>query len=268
MKLLLPLISLAFSLAAAGFNYPGQIKLRNQTKPLRVTVSKVDQWGNIFCSHQKKDMIIRSRSYIWVIVDKPDILKMAEKSLKDGQYIAAGNAFRDAEKMVGKLGWKLTCVYGQAAALRDQEKNADALELLEPCLKYEMSYPDGERPQLDQCLMLLSQLAKPEKALEALTLLRESNSPANSLSGFTGAAEIKLKAEKFAEARDFLLQAVVMFKKETPGRKEALEQLVTLLREHRDDLPDSTNLPDKYAEMLKKEYPPESKTKSLLYKPK
>ncbi len=268
MKLLLPLISLAFSLTAAGFNYPGQIRVRNQTKPLQVTVNKIDQWGNIFCSYQKKDMIIRSRSYIWVMVDKPDILKMAEKSLKDGQYIAAGNAFRDAEKMVGKLGWKLTCVYGQAAVLHYQEKDTDALALLEPCLKYEMSYPKGERPQLDQCLMLLSHLAKPEKALEALTRLRESNSPANSLSGFTGAAEIKLKAEKFAEARDLLLQAVVMFKKDTPGRKEALEQLIMLLQEHRNDLPESAGLPDKYAEMLKKDYPPESKTKSLLYKPK
>jgi tetratricopeptide (TPR) repeat protein len=266
MRLLILLTCIMFSIAAPAIEYPGRIKVKDKTKPLQITVNKIDQWGNIFCRYNKKDLIIRARSYYWVMINKPNILKMADILLKNGKYSRAGMAYADADRLVGKLGWGLYCRYGQAYALHKQNKNPDAIKILKPSLKYKMKYRVGEQPQLDKCLILLSRIADSDSALKALELLRKSSDSSNALYGFSYAAKLKAKNKQYTAARNLLLQAIVLFKKSTPGRKQAIEQMIILLKKHNSDLPDPDKLPAKYAAMLKHDYPPKKPGKTTKIK--
>ena len=100
MKLLLHIFLLMAALPVMA-DYTGTIKLKDKIKPQKLSIKKIDQWGNLYAVYKGQERIFRARSYLWIDIPKPKLLDTADALLKEGKYKLASDAYEDAGRLIG-----------------------------------------------------------------------------------------------------------------------------------------------------------------------
>ena len=274
MKKILVLAALAVLSAA-----PLAAQSKNQNIPLMMTtdgelkaLSSLELYdsGDYKYAERGKDAKLRMpKSRVkWAWAPKTDDVDAADKLFKEKKYPEAAQAYAEAAKKSGPLGWRPYCIYLQARALKEAGKPDDAFQVLKTLENYPNACEKNELPLALAYSMLVDFYidAKNFKDAEqvAAKLLYAQNSEAavrtmltlGDLYSAEAAASPADAKQKLRDAAMSYFQACLLFPRSKNAPEAAYKSWETL-----------TKLKDgraqTFAEMLKQDYADSEYAKKL-----
>lgn len=195
--------------------------------------------------------------YIYAWISKPKEISAADILLEANVPDKAAAAYRAAYEKYKLLGWDVYCIYKESEALAKLGQKAEAVKKLDQLKDYKL-INTRLIPQLVAVKRLNAQLCielgKYEQALPILNEMTMGTDNGNAAYGFMKKGDILRQQNKPKEAALMYLQTVLLFR-DVPERPEALYKLYTTLSGMKD--PNA----QKFADMLKREYPEDAYTK-------
>ncbi|OGV53904.1 MAG: hypothetical protein A2X49_15605 [Lentisphaerae bacterium GWF2_52_8] len=215
---------------------------------------EADANGSISYKDGAVKLTVKKNAYNYAWVPKPAEINAIEKLLKGNKFKEAADAVPKINPQYKFLGWELTITYLDAAAQAGLGNKAAAIKKLEDFKKYEIIVPEKQEPQLMDIYKLLTSLyieaGNFNSAEEIFALMGKAKDESVAAVAFNGRGDILYKQGKKKEAVLMYLQTALLFPETNTERPEALFKAASILKT---DLKDSRG--EKFAEMLKKDYP-------------
>lgn len=245
---------------------------KNEKKPRMVGKIRIDKKGNYRYSlpGSPAEQMIRKEDVAFVWIPKPKEIQNADTLLANGKFEDAAKFFAAAEKKYGELGWYVYCMAKQGESLKKAGKYPEALKILEALQSYKILNPDFEEPAFLEASKLLGETyvnaGKFDKAISFVEKMSAFENEASACSAYLLRGDIYKKRAATAGNKNFrgdmekaamaYFQAALLFQK-APTRPEALYKSWGVLKE----LKDARS--EKFAEILRKEYPGNEFTQKL-----
>lgn len=237
------------------------IIMERNGKERRVKSIQVSSNGDLRFTEGESNIqsMLRKNAYLWAWVPKPASIANADELLKAGEYVKAVAAYKAEGEKYSLLGWDVYCILKQAEAMVKNDKKGDAVKILEPLSSYKLVNQRLEKDLMAAYQLLvntyieLGEISKATPYLDKMALSTDENVASFA---FIKKGDVKAQGSDKMDAALEYFQAALLFPK-SKERPEALFKSAQILRELKDARA------EKFAEILKKEYPSDPYAKQL-----
>ena len=192
---------------------------------------------------------LKPGKYIFARIPKPKAVVSADKLYKSGKYGEALKAYDKAYAKYKYLGWDLYCKVMKAKCLAKQNKTKDAISVLKSIRKPVDPAKKRDYSKAKEILTDLNiKVGNLSEAQSAMRSVARTSNPRIIAKSNNKQAEILMKNGKRKDALLMYLRTVLLIDKKIKERKTALEKVIEILKEDKD------NKYIEFEKMLKADY--------------